>query len=71
MGDEGGIARRFWIKFKNESLSAIYTPFVVSLASGDLDSDSFRYFLSQDLYFLQAFAQAYVASTFLSSFDFF
>ncbi|KAM7501513.1 hypothetical protein LguiB_000417 [Lonicera macranthoides] len=59
VGDEEGIAKSLWIKFRNESVSAIYTPFVVSLASGKLDSDSFLDCISQDVHFLQAFAQAY------------
>ncbi|PHT37888.1 putative aminopyrimidine aminohydrolase, mitochondrial [Capsicum baccatum] len=57
--DDGGIARRLWVKFKNESLCALYTPFVVCLASGTLDSISFLHCISQDVYFLQAFAHAY------------
>ncbi|KAA8543426.1 hypothetical protein F0562_021079 [Nyssa sinensis] len=56
---DGGMARRFWIKFRNESVFAIYSPFVICLASGVLDSDSFLYFVSQDVHFLKAFAQAY------------
>lgn len=58
VGDEEGIAKSLWIKFRNESVSAIYTPFVVSLASGKLDSESFLDCISQDVHFLQAFAQA-------------
>ncbi|XP_009616741.1 bifunctional TH2 protein, mitochondrial-like isoform X1 [Nicotiana tomentosiformis] len=57
--DDGGIAKRLWVKFKNESLCALYTPFIVCLASGTLDSKSFLHCISQDVYFLQAFAQAY------------
>jgi thiaminase len=59
VGDEDGIARRLWIKFRNESVLAIYTPFVVCLASGKLDTDSFLHCITQDVHFLQAFAQAY------------
>lgn len=57
--DDGGIAKRLWVKFKNESLCALYSPFIVCLASGTLDSKSFLHCISQDVYFLQAFAQAY------------
>ncbi|KAF5202932.1 Bifunctional th2 protein [Thalictrum thalictroides] len=57
--DEEGIARRFWIKFKKESVFAMYTPFVVCLASGNLDLDTFRHYIAQDVHFLKAFAQAY------------
>ncbi|XAR64888.1 Aminopyrimidine aminohydrolase [Bertholletia excelsa] len=54
-----GIARRFWIKFRKESVLALYTPFVVSLASGTLELDTFRHYIAQDVHFLKAFAQAY------------
>ncbi|KAG5549697.1 hypothetical protein RHGRI_014858 [Rhododendron griersonianum] len=56
---EEGIARRFWIKFRKESTLALYTPFVVCLASGDLRLDSFRQYVAQDFHFLKTFAQAY------------
>ncbi|KAF9610944.1 hypothetical protein IFM89_025853 [Coptis chinensis] len=59
-GDEqGSIARRFWIKFKKETVFSLYTPFVVSLASGNLELDTFRHYIAQDVHFLKAFAQAY------------
>ncbi|XP_052211483.1 bifunctional TH2 protein, mitochondrial-like isoform X4 [Diospyros lotus] len=59
-GGEGeGIARRLWIKFNSESVFALYTPFVVCLASGVLDPQSFVRCISQDAFFLQAFARAY------------
>ncbi|GAV86216.1 TENA_THI-4 domain-containing protein/HAD domain-containing protein, partial [Cephalotus follicularis] len=57
--NEEGLARKFWIKFYREAVFAMYTPFVVSLASGSLKIDSFRHYISQDLHFLKAFAQAY------------
>ncbi|KAL0418606.1 UNVERIFIED_CONTAM: Bifunctional protein, mitochondrial [Sesamum radiatum] len=57
--DEEGIAKRLWNKFKNERALALYSPFVVCLASGALDPNSFLHCISQDVYFLQAFAQAY------------
>ncbi|XP_042516675.1 LOW QUALITY PROTEIN: bifunctional TH2 protein, mitochondrial-like [Macadamia integrifolia] len=57
--DDEGIARRFWIKFRDEPLLAIYTPFVICLASGNLELETFRHFISQDVHFLRAFAQAY------------
>ncbi|GFZ17650.1 heme oxygenase-like, multi-helical [Actinidia rufa] len=58
-GEEGGIARRLWIKFRDESVFTLYTPFVVCLASGVLDPQSFVHCISQDAYFLRAFAHAY------------
>ncbi|PRQ25705.1 putative aminopyrimidine aminohydrolase [Rosa chinensis] len=59
MMDEAGLARRLWIKFKDDSVFALYTPFFVGLASATLDSHTFRHFVAQDLHFLKAFAQAY------------
>ncbi|KAK2402809.1 bifunctional TH2 protein, mitochondrial [Trifolium repens] len=56
---EAGLAKRFWIKFNRESIFAMYTPFVISLASGNLKIDSFRHYIAQDVHFLRAFAQAY------------
>lgn len=59
--EEGvGVARRCWIKFKQESTFALYTPFVVSLASGTLNLDTFRHYIAQDVHFLKAFVQASV-----------
>ncbi|XP_016477860.1 bifunctional TH2 protein, mitochondrial [Nicotiana tabacum] len=57
-----GIARKCWIKFKRESTFALYTPFVVSLASGTLNLDTFRHYIAQDVHFLKSFAQAYEAA---------
>lgn len=57
--DEGGIGRRLWIKSKNKSVFSVYTPFVVCLASGKLDLQSFLHCLSQHLLFLQASVRAY------------
>nr|GEZ10894.1 helitron helicase-like domain-containing protein [Tanacetum cinerariifolium] len=57
--EEGHTAKRFWDKFKKESVLTLYTPFVVSLASGNLKIDTFRHFLAQDLHFYKCFAQAY------------
>ncbi|KAG4395458.1 hypothetical protein GLYMA_20G226700v4 [Glycine max] len=56
---ETGLARRFWIKFTRESIFAMYTPFVIALASGNLHIDSFHRYIAQDVHFLRAFAQAY------------
>ncbi|GAB4855797.1 beta ketoadipyl CoA thiolase, th2 [Ancistrocladus abbreviatus] len=57
--NEVGISRRFWIKLKRESIFAMYTPFVLCLAAGNLKLDTFRHYIAQDVHFLRAFAQAY------------
>ncbi|KAJ6291986.1 hypothetical protein OIU76_023975 [Salix suchowensis] len=54
-----GLASKFWIKFRRESVFAMYTPFVISLASGTLKIDSFRHYISQDSHFLKSFAHAF------------
>lgn len=59
VSDVEGAARRFWIRSHRESVFAAYTPFVVCLASGSLELDTFRHYIAQDVYFLRAFAQAY------------
>ncbi|CAL2269651.1 unnamed protein product [Prunus armeniaca] len=57
--NEVGLARRFWIKFHRESVFAMYTPFSLSLASGNLKIETFRHYIAQDVHFLKAFAHAY------------
>ncbi|XP_058101366.1 bifunctional TH2 protein, mitochondrial-like isoform X2 [Magnolia sinica] len=57
--DAEGPARRFWVRFRKESVFAAYTPFVVCLASGRLELETFRHYIAQDVYFLRAFARAY------------
>lgn len=56
---EGGVARKLWIKFRNESIYVLYSPFIICLVSGVLDLRSFTHFLSQDQFFFRAFAKAY------------
>ncbi|CAL9194643.1 bifunctional TH2 protein, mitochondrial isoform X1 [Musa acuminata AAA Group] len=56
---EGSAARRFWISSIEEAIFASYSPFVVCLASGKLDMETFRNYIAQDVHFLKAFAQAY------------
>ncbi|XP_062084338.1 bifunctional TH2 protein, mitochondrial isoform X2 [Humulus lupulus] len=57
--NEVGLARRFWIKFRRESVFTMYTPFAVALASGNLKIETFRHYVAQDFHFLKAFAHAY------------
>lgn len=57
--NEVGLAGKFWIKSRRESLFAMYTPFALRLAAGNLEIDGFRHYIAQDVYFLKAFAQAY------------
>ncbi|CAI0448976.1 unnamed protein product [Linum tenue] len=54
-----GLAAKLWIKFRRELHLAMYTPFLVSLASGNLKADTFRHYIAQDAHFLKAFAHAY------------
>ncbi|KAL2482104.1 putative aminopyrimidine aminohydrolase [Forsythia ovata] len=56
---EEGIGRRFWIKSRKAGTQALYTPFMVCLASGNLELDTFRHYIAQDVHFLRAFAKAY------------
>lgn len=57
--EEASPSRRFWNEAKKrEALFASLTPFVVGLASGGLEVDSFRNYIQQDVYFLKAFARA-------------
>lgn len=55
--NEQGYANRLWVKFS--SINSLYTPFVLSLASGNLKIDPFRHYIAQDSHFLKSFAKAY------------
>ncbi|XP_019193163.1 PREDICTED: probable aminopyrimidine aminohydrolase, mitochondrial [Ipomoea nil] len=54
-----GIANTCWVKFSKEATFALYTPFIVSLASGNLKVETFRQCVSQDVHFLKPFSQAF------------
>ncbi|KAJ4836408.1 hypothetical protein Tsubulata_020980 [Turnera subulata] len=51
---EDSLAFNLWTKCSRESFFALYTPFVVCLASGNLDKKTFEYYLYQDIDFLEA-----------------
>jgi thiamine phosphate phosphatase / amino-HMP aminohydrolase len=53
---EGSASRRFWIAVS--TWEAAYTPFLLSLAAGNLCLDAFRHYIAQDAHFLHAFARA-------------
>jgi thiamine phosphate phosphatase / amino-HMP aminohydrolase len=56
---EGSAARRFWISASTrEAAFAAYTPFLLSLAAGNLRLEAFRRYIAQDAHFLHAFARA-------------
>ncbi|KAL0437323.1 UNVERIFIED_CONTAM: Bifunctional protein, mitochondrial [Sesamum radiatum] len=57
--DEEGIAKRLWNKFKNERALALYSPFVVCLASGALNPDSFLQCISQNVLLSSSFCSGY------------
>ncbi|XP_073007991.1 bifunctional TH2 protein, mitochondrial-like isoform X2 [Typha latifolia] len=57
--EEGSPAKRFWNKSRKEAVFAEYTPFVVCLAAGGLDMETFKSYVAQDVHFLKAFAKAY------------
>ena len=56
--EEGSVARKFWIKSQKKALTSAYTPFVICLAAGGLELNTFRHYIAQDVHFLKAFAQA-------------
>lgn len=57
---EEGLGRRLWVKSRKEWTQALYTPFIVCLASGNLELDAFRHYIAQDVHFLRAFVKASV-----------
>ncbi|KAM0043264.1 putative aminopyrimidine aminohydrolase [Helianthus debilis subsp. tardiflorus] len=56
---EEQVSKRLWVRSQSESIGSLYTPFVVSLASGNLKVETFRHYIAQDVHFLKCFAQAY------------
>ncbi|XP_031105171.1 bifunctional TH2 protein, mitochondrial-like [Ipomoea triloba] len=52
-------AKTCWVKFRKEATFALYTPFIVSLASGNLNSETFKQCIAQSIHFLKPFAQAF------------
>ncbi|CAN1233956.1 Bifunctional TH2 protein, mitochondrial [Linum perenne] len=50
---EDGLAAKLWIKSCRQLHFAMYTPFVVCLASGNLKIESFRHYIAQDFHFLE------------------
>ncbi|XP_017698250.2 bifunctional TH2 protein, mitochondrial-like isoform X2 [Phoenix dactylifera] len=57
--EEGSAAKRFWIRSRKEAVFAQYTPFVVCLTAGTLETEAFRNYIAQDVHFLKTYAQAY------------
>lgn len=51
-------AKKFWLKSQKEAMLAKCTPFVVCLASGKLELETFRHYIAQDVHFLRSFARA-------------
>ncbi|KAF3949559.1 hypothetical protein CMV_024584 [Castanea mollissima] len=43
---EVGLAKQSWIKFRRESVLALYTPFLLCLASGNLRVKTFRHYIT-------------------------
>ncbi|KAG0454209.1 hypothetical protein HPP92_025513 [Vanilla planifolia] len=60
VGEEAlSTAKKFWFMSQKEATLAKYTPFVLCLASGKLEMETFRQYISQDIHFLRSFARAY------------
>ncbi|KAJ6824970.1 bifunctional TH2 protein, mitochondrial-like [Iris pallida] len=57
--EEGSAARRFWGRSAKEAVFSAYTPFLVALAAGNLESEDFRRYIAQEAHFLRASAKAY------------
>ncbi|KAJ0734670.1 putative thiaminase-2/PQQC, heme oxygenase-like, multi-helical [Helianthus annuus] len=58
---EEQFSKCLWVRSQSESIGSLYTPFIVSLASGNLKVETFRHYIAQDVHFLKCFAQAYCA----------
>lgn len=54
------LAHKLWNENNDLATQCLENPFVQGILSGDLDQKKFSYFVSQDAFFLKAFARAYV-----------
>ncbi|PKA48436.1 thiaminase (transcriptional activator TenA) [Apostasia shenzhenica] len=52
-------SKKFWLESQKEATLVKYTPFVVCLASGKLELETFRQYIAQDIHFLRSFVNAY------------
>ncbi|KAG0458643.1 hypothetical protein HPP92_021771 [Vanilla planifolia] len=52
-------ANRFWFESQKEAILVKCSPFFVCLASGNLQMETFRHYLSQDIHYLRSFVSAY------------
>ncbi|KAJ4836404.1 hypothetical protein Tsubulata_020970 [Turnera subulata] len=49
--EEEGLAYSIWKKCSREFIFALYTPFVVCMAAGNLEWKTYQYYLFQDFYY--------------------
>ncbi|XP_057541464.1 bifunctional TH2 protein, mitochondrial-like isoform X3 [Amaranthus tricolor] len=55
-------SKQLWEKHKKQAILSQYTPFIISLAAGNLPVHTFEAYLYQDIHYLTAYAQAaYIA----------
>ncbi|CAO2827653.1 unnamed protein product [Amaranthus hypochondriacus] len=60
--DNETFAQKLWKKHKGQAIYSQYTPFIISLAAGNLPLETFEGYLYQDIHYLAAYAQAaYIA----------
>ena len=56
--DKESFAKELWKKHKGQAIYSQYTPFIISLAAGNLPLETFEAYLYQDIHYLVAYAQA-------------
>ncbi|KMT17547.1 hypothetical protein BVRB_2g037470 isoform A [Beta vulgaris subsp. vulgaris] len=63
-------SKQLWKKHKGQVIFSQYTPFIISLAAGNLPVKTFEGYLYQDIHYLTAYAQAsYIANEYASDAD--
>jgi thiaminase (transcriptional activator TenA) len=56
------LSKKLWQESQELAVASLHNPFVQGLLDGSLSKDKFSYYVSQDSFFLKAFARGYIVA---------